>query len=106
MFVTDFSGTTKAVKMKLSTHMDNGLMYRVYQNQGQGSITLGVTSLYRFYNLLLMKKMSHFPKNCKVCTELILGTHMHSGLMCCVYRNQDQGLLELSPVIGFTVYHQ
>ena len=30
-------------------------MYCVYQNQGQGPLTLGVTSLDRFYNLLLMK---------------------------------------------------
>ena len=49
--VTDFSGTVKAVKLKLGTHMDNGLMYRVYQKQDQELITLGVTSLDRFYNL-------------------------------------------------------
>ena len=41
-FVTDFSGTVKAVKLKLGTHRDNGLMYAVYPNQGQGPITLGV----------------------------------------------------------------
>ena len=39
----------KAVKLKLGTHMDNGLMYCVYQNQGQELITLRVTSLDRFY---------------------------------------------------------
>ena len=37
---TDFSGTMKAVKLKHGTHMDSGLMYFVYQNQGQGPITL------------------------------------------------------------------
>ena len=31
------------VKLKLCTHMKNGLMYRVYRNQGQRPITLGVT---------------------------------------------------------------
>ena len=44
----------KAVMLKLDTYMDNGLMYYVYQNQGQKLITLGVTSLDRFYNLPLM----------------------------------------------------
>ena len=56
----------KAVKLKLGTHMDNGLMYKVYHNQGQGPITLGVTSLDRFYNLPLMKSFHHaFLKNYK-----------------------------------------
>ena len=31
--------------LKLGTHMDSGLMYGVYQNQGQGLITIRVTSL-------------------------------------------------------------
>ena len=56
----------KAVKLTLGTHMDNGLMYCVYQNQGQGPITLGVTSLDKFYDLPLMKNFNHtFLKNCK-----------------------------------------
>ena len=56
----------KAVKLKLGTHMDKGLMYRVYQKQGQGPITLGLTSLDRFYNLPIRKNFSHFfLKNCK-----------------------------------------
>ena len=48
----------KTVKVKLSTHMENGLMCRVYLNQGQRPICLGVTWLERFYNLPLMKKIS------------------------------------------------
>ena len=42
----------KAVKLKLSTYMDSGLMYLVYQNQGQGPIIRRVTSLDRFYNFV------------------------------------------------------
>ena len=45
----------KAVKLKLGTHMHNELMYPVYQNQGQGPITLGVTFLDVFYHLSLVK---------------------------------------------------
>ena len=57
----------KAEQLKLGTHMENGLMYCVYKNQGQGLITLGVTSLDRFYSLPLMKIFCHtFLKNYKV----------------------------------------
>ena len=65
-FITDFSGTMKAVKLKLSIRMDKGLMYCVYQNQGQVLITPGVTSLDRFYNLPKMKNFHHTSlNNCK-----------------------------------------
>ena len=58
----------KAVKLKLGTHMDNGLMYRVNRNQGQGPITLGVTFLDRFYNLPLMKSFCYrFLRNYESC---------------------------------------
>ena len=46
MFITNFSGTMKAVKLKLDR-----LMYLAYQKKGQEFMTLGVTSLDRFYNL-------------------------------------------------------
>ena len=47
-FVTDFSEPKKARKLKVCINMDNDWMYHVYQNKGQGSITLGVMSLGRF----------------------------------------------------------
>ena len=46
-FVTDFSGTMKARKLKVCINMDNDGMYCVYQKRGQGS-TLGVMSLGSF----------------------------------------------------------
>ena len=49
----------KAIKLKLGTHMDSGLLYGVYQNQDQ---THGVTSLDRFYSFPLMKSFSHFSQ--------------------------------------------
>ena len=56
----------KAAKLKFGTHMNNGLMYYVYQSEGQGPISLGVTFLYSFYNLTLMKNFRHiFLKSCK-----------------------------------------
>ena len=42
------------------------VLYCVYQNQSQGPITLGVTSLDRFYKFPLVKIFCHtFLKNCK-----------------------------------------
>ena len=61
----------KAVKLKPSTHVHSGLVYRVYQNQGQGPIivelnpiTLGVKSLDRFYAAIL-----------PCCTLMLSGMH-------------------------------
>ena len=48
IFITDFSGTIKARKLKVCINIDNDWLYRVYRNRGQGSITLGVMSLGRF----------------------------------------------------------
>ena len=45
-----------ALKLEHGAHMDSGLLYHIYQNLGQGPITLGATSLDRLYNLPLMKK--------------------------------------------------
>ena len=47
-FHLDFSGTMKAQKLIFHINMDNDLIYGVYCNMGQGSITLGVMSLDRF----------------------------------------------------------
>ena len=74
------------LKLKLGTHMDN-----VYQNQGQGHITLGVSSLDRFCNLPLMKIfVPLFSRTVRV-TKLKPVTHMFSRLMYRVYGNQGQG---------------
>ena len=48
ILVTDLSGTMKTRKLKVCINMDNEWMYPVYQNKGQGSITLRVMSLSRF----------------------------------------------------------
>ena len=63
----------------------------MYGNQGQGSITPGVTSLDMFYNLPLMKNfVTLFSRTVRV-EKLKSGTHMDSGLMYCVYQNQGHG---------------
>ena len=41
-FFYTFFKNCKGYKVKVCTHMDNGLMYCVYQNKGQEPTTLGV----------------------------------------------------------------
>ena len=48
IFLSDFSGTMKAGRLKVRINIDNDLMYRVYRIRGQRSITLGVMLLGRF----------------------------------------------------------
>ena len=48
IFVSDFSGTMQARKLKVCINIENDLLYCVYPNGGLGSITLGVLSLGRF----------------------------------------------------------
>ena len=56
----------KALKLKLGSHMDSGVLYPVYQNQGQGPITLGVAYLDRLYKFPYIKNFCPtFLKNCK-----------------------------------------
>ena len=99
----------EALKLKHGTHMESGLLYRVYQNQDRESITLGVASFDRFYKFPLIKKIvALFSGTVKV-RKLKLGTHMEMGLMYHVYRNKGKGpyLMELYPLIGFMLpcYH-
>ena len=48
-FVALFSRTVRVTKLEPGTLMESGLMYHVYQNQGQGPITHGVKSFDMFY---------------------------------------------------------
>ena len=61
-------------------------MYRVYQNQGEGPITLRVTSLDMFYNFAINENffVPLLARTVRV-TKLKPGTHMDSGSMYCVY---------------------
>ena len=86
-----FSGTMKAVKLKLGIHMDNGLMYRVYQNQGKGSITLGVTVLDRFYNFPWMKHFRYrLLKNYESYTIETWCTHGQWAEVSCIPESEPR----------------
>ena len=70
--------------MNLDTHMDNGLKYRVYQNQGQGSITHGVMFLW-VLQFAVYEKFHHTSlENCEGDKVDILCAHgcgiVHIGI--------------------------
>ena len=73
--------------MKLGTHVDSGQMYRVYRNQA----TAAYLSLYFFIFLSSYQTLKFFitffsgPVRSR---RLKLGTHVDSGQMFRVYRNQ------------------
>ena len=87
-FVTLFSGTVRPRGLKLGTHVDSGQMCHVYRNQAAAAYS----SLYFFIFLSLQFSNINFfvplfsgtvrPRRLK------LGTHMDSGQMYRVYRNQ------------------
>ena len=68
IFITLFSGTVKPRRLKLGIHVDNGQMFRVYQNQAASAYS----SLYWTVK----------PRRLK------LDIHVDSGQMYRVYQNQ------------------
>ena len=55
-FITLFSGTVRHTKLKLGTHMDNGLMYCVYRNP----VAASYLSLYFTFLFLLLPDIEIF----------------------------------------------
>ena len=75
--------------MKLGTHVDSGQMYCVYRNQAAAAYNWSL--YFSFFFLSKFQTLKFFltlfsgtvrPRTLK------LGTHMDSGQIYCVYRNQ------------------
>ena len=87
-FVTFFLGTVRPRRLKLGTHLDSGQMYHVYRNQAAAAYS----SLYFFIFLSLqfstLKFFVTLFSGTVMPRRLKLGTHVDSGKMYHVYRNQ------------------
>ena len=87
-FVALFSGTVRPRRLKLGTHVDSGEMYYVYWNQA----TAAYSFLYFFNFLSLQFSTLKFFGTLFSGTvrprRLKLDTHVDSGQMYRVYRNQ------------------
>ena len=84
IFVTLFSGTVRPRRLKLVTHVNNGWMYRVYQNETAAvysfiSLSLQFSNIQNFVALL---------SGILSARKLKLGTHMNNGWMYRAYRNK------------------
>ena len=104
IFVTDFSGTMKASKLKVRINMDNDWMYPVTWNRGHGSIALGVTSLGRLSKQKLKCiLLNNFYVRGPSLMKLI--PHLVSNIRKVYWQNDAQRLitLELCPLIGFQI---
>ena len=91
-FVTLFSGTVRPRRLKLGTHMDSGQMYRVYWNQVAAAY-LSRYSVFFLSNFQTLKFFVTLFSGTVRPRRLKLGTHVDSGQMYRVYRNQAAALI-------------
>ena len=87
-FVTLLSGTVRARRLKLGTHIDSGQMYLVYWNQAAALICPFISSFFFLSNFQTLKFFVSFFSGTVRCRRLKLGTHVDSGQIYLVYRNQ------------------
>ena len=87
-FVTLFSRTLRPRRLKIGTHVDSGQIYHVYRNQAAAAYS----SLY--FSIFLSPQFSTFKFFVTLFSgtmrprRLKLGTHVDSGRMYHLYRNQ------------------
>ena len=82
-----FSGTVRSRRLKLGTHVDSGQMYHVYRNQAAAYLSF-ISSFFFLSNFQTLKFFITLFSRTARPRRLKLGTHMDSGQMYCVYRNQ------------------
>ena len=87
-FVTLFSGTVRPRRLKLCTHVDSGQMYRVYWNQAAAAFSSLYFSFFFLSNIQTLQFFITLFSGTVRSRRLKLGTHMDSGQMYRVYRNQ------------------
>ena len=87
IFVTLFSGTVRPRRLKLVTHAENGLMYRVYRNHAASLIRPFSFSFFFLSSFQTLKCFVTLFSGTVRPRRLKLGTHMDSGQTYRVYRN-------------------
>ena len=76
-------------RLKLGTHVDSGQMYPVFSNQAATLIYPFISSFFFLSNFQTLKFfVTLFSTSTVRPRRLKLGTHMDSGQMYRVYRNQ------------------
>ena len=75
-------------RLKLGTHVASGYMYLVFRNQAVALIRLFIFSFFFLSNYQTLKIFVKFFLETVRSRRLKLGTHVDSGQMYRVYRNQ------------------
>ena len=88
IFFTLFSGTMRPRRLKLDTHLDSGQMYHVSGNRLLLLIHPFISSFFFLSNFQTLKVFITLFSGIVRPRRLKLGTHVDSGQMYPVYRNQ------------------
>ena len=87
-FVTLFSATVRPRRLKHGTHVDSGQMYRVYRKLTAVFIRPFISSFFFLPSFQTLKFFVTLFSGTVRPRRLKLGTHVDSGQMYRVYRNQ------------------
>ena len=90
-FITLFWGAVRPWRLKFGTHVDSGQMYRVYRNQPAALIHPFISSFFFLSNFQTFKYFVTLFSETVWPRRLKFGTHVDSGQMYHVYRNQAVG---------------
>ena len=87
-FVTLFSGTVRSRRMRLVTYMENVWIYRVYRNHAAALICPFIFLFFFLSNFQTLNIFVTLFSGTVRHRKLKFGTHVDSGQMYRVYRNQ------------------
>ena len=87
-FITLFSGTVRPSRLKLGTHVGSGQMYHVYWNQAAAAYSSLCFFIFLSLQFSTLKFLVTLFSGTVRPRRLKLGTHVDSGQMYHVYRNQ------------------
>ena len=87
-FVTLFSGSVRPRWLELCTHVESRQMYCVYWNQAAAAYSSLYFSFFFLSSFRTLKILVTFSSGTVRPRRLKLGTHMDSGQIYRVYRNQ------------------
>ena len=88
LFVIFFSGTVRSRRLKLGTHVGSGQMYRVYRNQAAAAYLSYYFFIFLSLHFSNIKFFGTLFSRTVRSRKVKLGTHVDSGQMYRIYRNQ------------------
>ena len=105
-FITLFSGVVRPWRLKLGTHIDSGQMYHVYWNQAAAAYSSHYFFIFLSLQFSTLKFFVTLFSGTVRPRRLKLGTHVDSGQMYHVYRNQCPFIssFSFSPIFNIEIF--